>query len=201
MRSVYNEEMDIIWANYEKIIQQIGFRAMMLATYPTLQRIFELDFKDLYYQVKNASSKQGRSRQEISYSILKLRRLVAMWEQSNVWKVEGGITYKEKDKYHHFPLFQKQIPHIVPTEKTLKYMQAKCLHQYIANYNANCDKNRLSGRSKVAYIRNLRDLRNVLISHEQIAEVVVNDIIKLYGNNAGVNKEVNDFSSEGINLD
>ena len=199
MRSVFNEEMDIIWNNYEKTIKKIGFRAMMLATYPTLQRVFELDFKDLFYQVKNQNEGLGKSKQEVSYSILKLRRLVALWEKNNVWEVEGGVSFKANDKYHDFPLFQCQTPLIVPTEKTLKYMQAKCLHQYIQDYNANCDKNKAMGRSKVHYIRNLRDLRNVLMAHERISEVVVNDIVKLYGV-AGAKKEVSDFSREGIDL-
>lgn len=199
MRSVFNEEMDIIWDNYEKIIKRIGFRGMMLATYPTLKRVFELDFKDLFYQVKKQNEGIGKSKQEVSYSILKLRRLVALWEKNNVWEVEGGVSFKPEDKYHDFPLFQCQTPLIAPTEKTLKYMQAKCLHQYIEDYNANSDKNKLNGRSKVHYIRNLRDLRNVLIAHERISEVVVNDIVKLYGI-AGAKKEVSEFSREGINL-
>lgn len=199
MRSVYNEEMDIIWENYEQIIKKIGFRSMMLATYPTLQKLFELDYRDLFYQVKNNSKAQGKSKQEISYSILKLRRLMAMWQKSNVWLVEGGVSYKPTDRYEEFPLFQCQTPLIVPTEKTLKRLQAKCLHQYIENYNANVAQNIASGRSKVHYIRNLRDLRNVLIAHERISEVIVNDIIKLYGS-VEAKKEVNDYSNEGIDI-
>ena len=199
MRSVFNEEMDVIWANYEATIKKLGFRAMMLASVPTLQKLFELDYRDLFYQVKDCAKYQGKSKQEISYSILKLRRLMALWQKSNVWTVEGGITYKPNDKYGDFPLFQCQTPVITPTEKTIKRLQAKCLHQYIENYNANVAHNIVNGRSKVHYIRNLRDLRNVLMAHERISEVVVNDIIKLYGS-VEAKKEVNDYSNEGIDL-
>ena len=78
-------------------------------------------------------------------------------------------------------------------------MQAKCLHQFIEDYNANYVKNVQQGKSKTPYIRNLRDLRNVLMTHADMNEIEANQIIKLYGS-VVAKKEVNDFSNEGIDL-
>ena len=83
--------------------------------------------------------------------------------------------------------------------KTIKRMQAKCLHQFIEDYNANYIKNVQQGKSKTPYIRNLRDLRNVLMTHADMNEIEANQIIKLYGS-VVAKKEVNDFSNEGIDL-
>ncbi|MDY2695718.1 MAG: hypothetical protein SOV27_00970 [Eubacteriales bacterium] len=199
MRSVLNEEMDVVWDNYEKRIKELGFKNMMLSSQRDLMNYFTLNFKNLYYQVKYKNQDLGKSRVEVRYSILKLRRLVALWVKSNVWAVDGGINYSANDKRREFPLFRCQRPNIIPMPKTIKRMQAKCLHQFIEDYNANYVKNVQQGKSKTPYIRNLRDLRNVLMTHADMNEIEANQIIKLYGS-VVAKKEVNDFSNEGIDL-
>lgn len=199
MRSVLNEEMDIVWENYERKIKELGFKNMMLTPQKELMQYFTLNFKNLFYQVKYRNQDLGKSRAEVSYSILKLRRLVALWVKSNVWVVDGGISYSLKDKRNEFPLFRCQRPNIVPMPKTIKRMQAKCLHQFIEDYNENYEQNKQQGKSKTPYIRNLRDLRNVLMTKADMTELEANQIIRLYGS-VVAKKEVNDFSNEGIDL-
>ena len=92
MRSVLNEEMDVVWDNYEKRIKELGFKNMMLSSQRDLMNYFTLNFKNLYYQVKYKNQDLGKSRGEVRYSILKLRRLVALWVKINVWPVDGGIN-------------------------------------------------------------------------------------------------------------
>ena len=121
MRSVLNEEMDVVWDNYEKRIKELGFKNMMLSSQRDLMNYFTLNFKNLYYQVKYKTQDLGKSRGEVRYSILKLRRLVALWVKSNVWAVDGGINYSANDKRREFPLFRCQRPNIVPMPKTIKY--------------------------------------------------------------------------------
>ena len=199
MRSVFKDEMDLIWTNYERIIKQIGFKGMMLSSQLDLIQKFTLNYKNLYFQVKDINEYLGKTREEISYAELKLRRLIALWKNGNVWKIEGGISYKSSDKYQQFPLFNCQRPGIVPMPKTITKLQAKCLHQYIEDYNQKSVQDASFAKGKTRYIRNLRDLRNVLMAQEKMDEKTANKIIKLYGS-AVAKKEVNDFSNDSIDF-
>ena len=199
MRSVFNEEIDIVWENYESRIQKLGFRKMMLMSQRSLMEYFTLNYKNLYFQVKHRNEKLGKTRKEVSYSILKLRRLIALWIESDVWKVEGGVSFTATDRYKQFPMFSCQRPDIIPMPKTIKRLQAKCLNQFILDYNEICKKYSSASRSKVKAIHNLRDLRNVLISTQGFSEQESNQVIKMYGS-VVAKREVNDFSNEEINL-
>lgn len=199
MRSVLMDEMDLIWKNYEERIKELGFKNMMLMSQKELMEHFRLNYKNLYYQVKYRDEDLGKTRQETSYSQLKLRRLIALWVKSNVWIIEGGVSYSLKDKRNEFPLFNSQRPGIIPMPKTIKKLQAKCLHQFIEDYNSNYAYNKFMLRGKTKYISNLKDLRNVLMTKENFTEEQANNIIKLYGS-VVAKKEVNDFSNEEISL-
>lgn len=199
MKSVLSDQMDLIWYNYEKRMKKLGFKAMMLTPQSELIKAFTLNYKNLYYQQFHLCSLHKKSRGETSYAQLKLRRLIALWVNSNVWKVEGGVKYKSHDKYKQFPLFGCQRPNIVPMPKTIKRMQAKCLSQYIEDYNEKCFHDESASKSSVKYIANLRDLRNVLVKHEGFDEQMANQLVKLYQSTIA-KKEVNDYSNEGIDL-
>ncbi|MBE7074572.1 MAG: hypothetical protein E7376_01130 [Clostridiales bacterium] len=195
MRSVLNEEMDIIWYNYGKTIEQLGFKKMMFSSCEELQKLFTLNYKDLFNQVKSMNQKVGKSRQEVSYSILKLRRLMALWQKNKVWVVDGGISYSNGDVYNEFPNFASQNPKVIPSVVTIKKLQAKAIHKYIKDYNANYARNVFFGRSHIKVIRNLRDLRNVLVAHERLSDATANSIVRLYSEIVA-KKEVSDFSNE-----
>lgn len=197
MRSVYSEEMDLIWECYERIILDVGFKGMMLNSEKVLINAFTLNYKDLFYKV--IENNKFKSREEISYSVLKLRRLMALWYKNNVWDIEGGVSYKVKDRFKQFPLFKSQSPLISPLNKTIDKLRAKCLHKYIEDYNKMCKTDSYKSNSKVKHISNLRDLRNVLVSYEKIDEASANEIIKLYGS-VVAKKEVNDFSNDTLIL-
>lgn len=199
MRSVLMDEMDLVWENYEKKIQELGFKNMMLMSQKELMEHFRLNYKNLYFLVKHRDEELGKTRQQTSYSQVKLRRLIALWSKSNVWAIEGGISYSPNDKRKEFPLFKCQRPGIIPMPKTIKKLQAKCLHQFIEDYNSNYAYNKFMVRGKTKYISNLKDLRNVLMTKENFTEVEANNIIKLYGS-VVAKKEVNDFSNEEIEL-
>lgn len=198
MRSVLNEEMDLIWDEYAKKISELGFKKMMTTPISELQSIFTLNYKDLFYLVKDINLELGKTRDEIRYSELKLRRLMAIWQKNGIWAVDGGISYSKNDPRNQFPMFASQRPDIVPTIKTIAKLKAKCLHQFIVDFNANYQQNLLA-KSKTKVIKNLRDLRNVLMAYEDMDETTANSIIKLYGS-AVAKKEINDFSSESIYL-
>lgn len=199
MKSILDDQMKLIWHNYEKRMKELGFKAMMLTPQAELMKAFTLNYKNLYYQQFHVCSYKKLNRGETSYAQLKLRRLIAVWAKSNVWKIEGGIKYKAKDKYQQFPLFGCQRPNIIPMPKTIKRMQAKCLNQYIEDYNEKCADESFVSRSSVTYIANLRDLRNVLIKHEGLDEETANKLVKLYSSTIA-KREVNDFSNEGIDI-
>ena len=59
MRSIYNEEIDLVWSNYENLINRLGFYKMLETSDEELQQIFTMKYKDLYYQVKNANIDKG----------------------------------------------------------------------------------------------------------------------------------------------
>ncbi|MBQ3494978.1 MAG: hypothetical protein IJA69_06130, partial [Clostridia bacterium] len=163
-----------------------------------LQDLFTMPYKELYYHVKNTNLEKGKTRGQVSYSVLKLRRLVAVWNRGKVWDVDCNIDYSYRDANNQFPKFDKQNPQIIPTIKTVQRLKAKALHNYIEAYNKNVDKI-LEEKSYVGqkprYIRNLRDLRLCLMSDCKFGEAKASEITKKYGAIIA-KKEVHDFSNE-----
>lgn len=205
MRSIFKEEIDIVWDNYDYMIKTLGFYKMVQTPAEELQKIFTMQYRDLYYQVKENNIAKGKSRGQISYSILKLRRLIALWNKNNIWKMNSQIHYSYRDANNQFPKFDRQNPDIIPTVKTIQRLQAKVLHQYIENHNQKVDEqiaNKSFEGKRPRYIRNLRDLRLCLMSECRLDEALASELTKKYAD-VVANKEVNDFSTqiEEISLD
>lgn len=199
MRSIYNEEIDLVWSNYENLINRLGFYKMLETSDEELQQIFTMKYKDLYYQVKNANIDKGKTKGEVRYSILKLRRLIAVWYNHKVWEMNSGIHYSYRDGHKQFPRFDRQNPDVIPSIKTIHKLQAKVLHQYIEDHNSRVDELRQKGSKDGAktprYICNLRDLRTYLIAECKMDTDTATYFTKLYGSVVAT-KEVNDFSNQ-----
>lgn len=125
MRNIYDEELDILWKNYDDIIDKVGYYDMLNEDSESLKHSFTLLYKQIYYQVKEENSYKERG--EMKYNLLKLRRIFAIWQLNNVVDIEGGIRYAEKDKYKQFPKYNMQNPLIVPTIKTINKLRMKAL--------------------------------------------------------------------------
>lgn len=198
MRSIFKDEIDIVWDNYNYIINTLGFHKMIESTPQELQDLFTLNYKDLYFQVKKANEEKGRTKSEISYNILKLRRLITLWARNKIWGLDVNITFSCHDINNQFPKFGRQNPKITPSEKTIQRLQAKVLHQYIEDHNQRVDEilaSRSYTNEKPRYITNLRDLRNCLMSECKIDKELANKLTKQY-KNIVAHREVNDFSTQ-----
>ena len=200
MRSIFKEEIDIVWDNYDYLIRTLGFYKMVESSTQELQKLFTLKYKDLYFQVKNSNFAKGKTKNEVGYSILKLRRLIAVWNKNNIWKMNSGIHYSAKDTRNQFPKFDRQNPDVIPTERTIQRLQAKVLHQYIENHNNRVDelianKQLDDNGKKPRYITNLRDLRLCLMSECKLDEELASELTRKYAN-VVAHKEVNDFSNQ-----
>ena len=119
MRSVLDYEMDYIFKLYSKKVTLLGFDKMAKSGYKKLQNEFALKYNDLFKQIKGSNEKLGKSKEEVSYAILKIRRLIALWEKEGIIKVEGGVKYSANDKHQEFPIFGSQHFEIAPTKQTI----------------------------------------------------------------------------------
>lgn len=178
MRNIYDEELDILWDNYNDILNKVGFYSMLEDNTKSLQEKFTLLYKQLYFQVKEANS--WKPKNEMKYNLLKLRRLLAIWNNSEIIQLEGDIHFSEKDKNHQFPLFSMQNPKVVPTIKTINRLRIKALVGYVEEKN----------------IKDLRVLRWHLMKYLKIDERKATFLTQLY-RKMQAKKEINDFSQKG----
>ena len=149
MRNINIDEIAIYYKNYEGIIDELlvskSLKEILEMSDEQLKKLFTLNYKDLYFQVKTMN--EHKTKPEISYSILKLRRLSAIWHEMGAIEIEGGVKYASSDKYHQFPLFQYQSPKVYPTEKNLNRIRVKALGIYVQEYNIS-DLRELRGHLK-----------------------------------------------------
>ncbi len=177
MRNIYDEELDILWDNYNDIMDKVGFDSMLTASTETLQNEFALKYKQVHYQVKEANS--WKPRNVMKYNLLKLRRLFAIWKENNVVLIEGGISYSERDVYKQFPRYNRQNPTVYPTVKTVNKLRVKALVGYVEEKN----------------IKDLRSLRASLMRGLGLDNDTANFLTRLYGK-MQARSEVNNYSEK-----
>ena len=192
MRSVYNEEMDIIWNKYKKRIDNIGYLNFLEDEDEVLQQYLKFSFKELLEAVKTRGAIFGLERKKINYSILKLRRLIALWKNKDVMCGNFEVTYKDDDKYMNFPMFDRQNYDIMPTVNTIHKIKVKLLDKLIEDYNNYVDDTKAK-RPDLKYITNLRELRMFLIVKCEIEPKKATNLTNIYKAGAA-KKEVWDFS-------
>ena len=180
MRNVLSDEYNIILENYDSIYDSVNFVDILSKNNNELINLFTLNYKSLFYQVKKAAIEQGLDRGEISYCILKLRRLLANMQSNNICNVVGGIDYSENDPYKQFPKFISQAPSIVPTVKMVNKMRVKALIGYDQALN----------------LKDLRSLRSSLIKRLHISETRANYLVALY-REMQTRSEMNRYSELG----
>ena len=177
MRSVLDYEMDYIFRLYNTQVKKLGFDAMANTSNRKLQKVFALKYNDLFKQIKGLNEKLGKSREEVSYAILKIRRLIALWEKEGIIKVEGGVGFSENDKYKEFPIFASQHFEISPTKETILKLQAKAIDTFIETFNHRIDEANLDHKYR---INNLRDLRLALIKHKGLDMTTATKLTDIY---------------------
>lgn len=192
MRSVYNEEMDIVWLKYQKKIERMGYLKFLEMSDNEIQRILKLDFKELLESVKTRGAIWGKDRKEIKYSVLKLRRLIALWKTKGVMCGDFNVTYKPNDKYMSFPLFDKQNYEVMPSENTIHKIKIKLIDKFIDDYNNYVDNN---GHRKLKPITNLRELRMFLMADCGCEPAIATSLTNMY-KIGSAKKEVWDFSDK-----
>ena len=176
MQSIQKDEIDILYRNYEYSIDQLlkgkTLKEVLSATNEELREQFALAYKSLYFQVKFENA--YKTKPEISYSILKLRRIAAIWHEMGVIEIDGGVTYKDSDKYRQFPLFASQSPTVYPTEKTLDRIRVKAIGLYIQEVN----ERERQGNGKG--IHDLRQLRTHLIYNLEIDRETAEKYVRVF---------------------
>ena len=177
MRNIYNEELDILWDNYDNICDSTQRTAILKLDNDALRRYFTLNYKDLFYQVKTANLYKPRN--QMKYNLLKLRRLLALWVNNNIITLEGGISYSVNDPYKQFPLFRTQSPKVIPTIKTINKLRVKALVSYAKDHN----------------IQDFRQLRMSLIKND-FSNAQVNFLTDLY-KKMQARSEMNNYSEKG----
>ncbi len=177
MRNIYEEELDILWDNYNNLMDIIGFDTVLTASTEELQNKFALKYKQVHYQVKEVNS--WKPRNVMKYNLLKLRRLFAIWRENNVVLIEGGILYSDRDTYKQFPKYNRQNPTVYPTEKTINKLRVKALVGYVEEKQ----------------LKDLRSLRASLIRGLGLDNDTANFLTRLYGK-MQARSEVNKFSEK-----
>lgn len=193
MRSVYFEEMDMFWSKYQDKVHEIGYIDFLVADEKFLQNQLSLEFKELFLEILANNGPIKKTRKEISYSVLKLRRLIALWNNKNVMTGNYDITFKDKDKYQEFPMFDKQNFVIEPTLETVRKIKVKIINNYIEDYNQYVDEQRLKGNTEPKYISNLKDLRLFFMSKLELDSKTATYLTGVYREGSARN-EVRDFS-------
>lgn len=192
MRSVYYEEMDMFWERYQNKIHEIGYIDFLMADDQLLQKFLKIDFKELFDEIKE--NRGGlKTKKEISYSILKLRRLIALWNYKNVMEGDYTITFKDNDKYKEFPMYDRQNFTIEPTLDTVKKIKVKIINNYIEDYNSYVETQHARGNFDIKYITNLKDLRMFFISKMELDSKTASYLTGVYRDGSARN-EVREFS-------
>ena len=133
MRNIYKEELKVLLANYDdklnEILENEGLVSLLKKSNDELRNDFALRYKTVHMQVKAKYS--YKPRKELRYNLLKLRRIFALWKNTNIVLIEGGLRYSDNDKYNQFPIYNMQNPTIWPTDKTLNRIRVKALGIYV----------------------------------------------------------------------
>ena len=180
MRYVLDEEYDTILSNYDDIYDGLDIVEILQADNDTIKDWFTLEYRDLFEQVKNKASMCGKTRAQVSYSILKLRRLLANMQKSKITNVVGGITYRGNDYNEQFPKFRAQNPDVVPTIKTVNKIRVKALVAY----------------AQINNTKDLRSLRASLMRKLKLSEPQATYLTNLY-REMFTRSEINAYSEKG----
>ncbi len=180
MKSVFSDEYDIILENYDSIYDSVNFVDILSKDNSELAGVFTLNYKNLFHQVIDTAAQNGLDRGEISYCVLKLRRLLANMQNSKLCHIVGGISYSENDPYKEFPRFASQSPYIVPTIKTINKMRVKALVGYCQAMN----------------LKDLRSLRSSLIKKLGVNEKRATYLVDLV-REMQTRSEMNHYSEKG----
>ena len=179
MRNIYKEELEILLANYDEklddILRKEGLASLLNKSNDELRADFALSYKTVFMQVKEKNSYKPRN--ELSYNLLKLRRVFALWKSTNIVLIEGGIRYKPLDTYEKFPIYNMQNPTIWPTDKTLNRLRVKAIGIYV----------------KSNKIRDLRALRTALVMKFGLDNNTANFYIDIF-RRMQAKKVMNNFS-------
>lgn len=179
MQSVLNNEMEIFWSEYRKLIKKEGVKNILEKSVPTLRKNLSIEYKSLFQDAKKKASRQGKTRSQTSYSVLKLRRLIALWSDKGVVGGNYVITYKN-DPYSKFPLFSSQNFTVAPTVKTVQKIKATLLSNIVEKHNREVRRATKLGQPAGKQITNLSELRMFLIFKLGINPKAVPELLALY---------------------
>ena len=179
MKSVLNDEMDLFWSSYRKSIKKEGIKSILEKSTPALRKSLSVEYKTLFQQAKKKAKRAGKTRTQTSYSVLKLRRLIALWSTKGILGGEYNISYKN-DPYGKFPLFDRQNFTVAPTTKTVEKIKATLLFNVVEKYNKEVRKNIREGKTELKPITNLSQLRIFLIFKMGINPKAVPALMALY---------------------
>lgn len=184
MRNIYREELEILLQNYDEklndILKNEGLTSLLNKSNDELRKIFALEYKTVHYQVKTIYSYKPRN--ELSYNLLKLKRICALWAKTNVIVVEGGVQYAQTDSYDQFPKFNMQNPTIYPSDKTLDKIRIKAIGSFMEQ-NETYD---------------LRFLRNMLLHDFGMSNEKTNEYVDAI-RRMQAKKVINSFSLDNTN--
>ncbi len=166
MRNIYKEELEVLLANYDDKLDEIlaneGLVSLLKKSTDELRNDFALRYKTVHMQVK--AKYAYKPRKELRYNLLKLRRIFALWKNTNIVLIEGGLRYSDTDKYKQFPIYNRQNPTIWPTDKTLNRIRVKALGMYIQENK----------------IKDLRSLRATLIKKFGLDNDTANSYVDIF---------------------
>ena len=191
MRSVFSEEMDVIWNKYDKVIFRFGSIEFLEADEEYLQKMLKLNFKELLQHVKARACIFGKTRPQVRYSVLKLRRLIALWSEKNVLCGDFKITYRDSDIYRQFPLFDRQNFEVMPSVYSIRKMKAKIIDKFIEENNRMFVEH--SKKDELKPIKNLKDLRQFFYYELGFDNKLSTELTNIYKEYSAKN-EVRDFS-------
>lgn len=188
MRRVFKNEIDYVLYQYTKRINALKFDMLIKYSDEQLKRIFALNYKDVMSAIVENAKAEGKTKPEVSYCVLKLRRILALWNKQSIVDIDGGVTYSETDYNHSFPLFQRQGFEFKPTLRTIRKLQAKVIKEFIDLHNKSVKKS-----NGTNYIKNLNDLRAELSRNKRFTREEANRISKIYGE-VSASQEISYFS-------
>lgn len=193
MRSVYYEEMDHIWFKYKNKIKRLGYINFLVKPEADLQKMLTMSYKDLHYEIKEQAIAVGKPRQKVRYSILKLRRLIALWTEKGVMNGNFNVTYSAKDVNKSFPMFDRQTYALKPSVNTINRIKVLLIKHFIEHYNEMVEVERNKGNFEHNYITNLKELRSFFLNKLKLNTAEANHLTNLY-KGGSAQQEVWDFS-------
>lgn len=174
MKNVLKSNINYFWNYYNYMVDLIEDDEILYTDADELKDFLKINYSKALKSVLDNAEKQGKSKKETKYEVLKLHRTIARLKKENVIDGNFNICYSEKDILNEFPLFDKEDFVIEPSEATINKIKVGLIRKNVEEYNKSAKEN---GKSEIS---DLRVLKFFLVNQLKLKEDVARDLSRLY---------------------